>query len=95
MRAAIVLVLLVGSGGVAVAADPKAKSREQPPKPTEPEPTAFAVASAQAASIRKQREAIARQQAVLGIPPAENSFFVLPSALNKTADDSFFILSER
>lgn len=94
MRAALVLVPLIAVSSLAIAADPKAKPSNRSIK-EEPPPTAFATASAQAASIRKQREAVAKQQVVLGIPPPENPFFVLPGTLNPTADNPFFILSER
>lgn len=87
VRAAICLLLPLIVGNLATA--------DQPAKPKEPPPAAFATASAQAASIGKQREAIAKQQTVLGIPPPENTFFVLPSALNPPADSPFFIMSER
>lgn len=88
MGITLAFVLLIGVSSLAGA--------EKPAKPKEPEaPAAFAMASAQAASVRKQREAIVKQQVVLGIPPPENAFFVLPSALNALADNSFFILSER
>ncbi len=87
MTAALSLVLLFAVGIAATA--------DQPAKPKDAPPPAFATASAQAASIRKQREAVAKQQAVLGIPPPENTFFVLPSALNPPADRPFFIMSER
>ena len=87
MRAGIALIFLIGEIGLTGA--------DQPAKPKEPPLAAFATASAQAASIRKQQEAVAKQQAVLGIPPPENSFFVLPGPWNGPADNSFFILSER
>ncbi|MDQ6698611.1 MAG: hypothetical protein M3Z36_00315 [Acidobacteriota bacterium] len=87
MRVVLPLILLIAVSSLAAV--------DKLPKPKDPAPTAFATASAQAASIGKQREAIAKQQAVLGIPPPENAFFVLPSALNPPADSPFFILSER